>query len=237
MILYSGYNIIKIINILVFTILLVLTYKGIIVLNEEILVAFCFLLFVYLAVLLLSDVAKASIFSRILQIRNKFNDLKPIIEKEDKNFYNTVYSLGDLKKYDNINTDYNQIVNNFKNEFQNTIRNILTISESSLSDISNKFNNLLKNIYVYDLFIGLRIEVILFLYFIVLYVYYIPILFVLYIYNNITNKNNNVYLTLFNNIKYKEYKYSINIYKSIVRELFTYYSNYYKIPKKNIKKI
>lgn len=234
MILYSGYNVIKIINILAFTILLVLVYKGILVLNEEVLVAICFLLFVYLIVLLLSDVAKASIFSRILQIRNKFYDLKPIIEKEDKNFYNTVNNLGDIKKYDNINVDYSDIINNFKNEFKNSIRYLLTLSTSSLSDISNKFNSLLKNIYVYDLFIGLRIEVILFLYFILLYIYYIPILFILYIYSYIKNKDNNLYLTLLNNIKYKESKYSINIYKSIIRELFTYYSNYYKIPRKKI---
>jgi len=91
MILYSGYNLIKIINIFAFIIVFILTYKGIFILNEEVLVAICFLLFITLAVILLSDVIKASIFSRIIQIKNKFNELSPIIIKESNTFFITCF--------------------------------------------------------------------------------------------------------------------------------------------------
>jgi hypothetical protein len=237
MILLSGVNLIKIINVFVVVTLFLLVYKGIFVLNEEVLVAICFVLFVSLAVVLLTDVIKASIFDRILQIKNKFYDLEPIIDKEDKSYFNSIYNLGDVNKYDNSYTDYNQIINSFKNEFKSSIQNILQKTNTSLYDITNKFYNLLNNVYIYDIFLSLRIEVVLYLYFVVLYVYFIPVLFVLYIYNIILKKNNNVYLTLLNFIKYKEYKYSTKIYKLIVRELLKHYNNHYKLSKKNLKKI
>jgi hypothetical protein len=236
MILYSGYNIIKLINIIAFVILFILTYKGIFIINEEILVAICFILFISLAVILLSDVVKASIFSKIIQIKNKFNDFHPLIEKENNNFYNTCNNIGNIKIYEN--TEYNEIVKNYINENKSDIFNIFNkINNKKINNIFNTLNKYINNIQIYDTYLGLRIELIILLYTIINYIYYVPLLLISYIYNNIINKNNDIYLIVLNYIKYKEYRYSIIIYKYIVRELFIYYSNLYKIPKKYINKI
>lgn len=236
MILYSGYNLIKIISIFAFIIVFILTYKGIFILNEEVLVAICFLLFIALAVILLSDVIKASIFNRIIQIKNKFNELSPIIIKENNNFFITCYNFGDISTYDN--TDSYEIINNFVKEFKDYIQNIYSnINIKNIYSIFNKYTVSLNNIIIYDLYVGLHIDIILFMYIIYIYIYYIPVLFITYIYNYILNKNNDVYLLLFNYIKYKEYRYSLTIYVFIMRELFLYYGNGYKIPKKYLNKI
>lgn len=236
MILYSGYNLIKIINVLIFTSIFILTYKGIFIINEEILVAICFVLFISLAMTLLLDVIKASIYSRIVQVKNKFNDLGPVIEKENNNFYKTCNNIGNIKTYENV--EYSEIIRDYIKESRFDVINVFNrIDTNKLGGLFNDINGYLNNIQIYDLYIGFRLELIILFYTIVNYIYYIPLLLVAYIYNHITNKNNDIYLMILNYIKYKEYRYSITIYKSIVRQLFIYYCNFYKIPKKYLNKI
>jgi len=236
MLFYSGYNLINIISIFAFIIVFILTYKGIFILNEEVLVAICFILFIILAVTLLSDVVKASLFSRILQIKNKFNELSPIIIKENNNFFITCYNFGDVSTFDN--TDSYDIINNFIKEFKDNIQSVFnSININNIYSIYNRYTSSLNNIIIYDLYVSLHIDIILFLYILYIYIYYIPVLFITFIYNYILNKNNDIYIMLFNYIKYKEYRYSLSIYKFIIRELFLYYGNFYKIPKKYLNKI
>lgn len=217
-------NLVNTLYIIGFVIVALLVYEKLFILNEEVLVAMCFLVFVYLIILLLSDVLKASLFNKMMQIKTKFYSLEPIINKEDSNFFIS-NNIGNIKSYDNNYIDYYHMVYSFINNFKNTNEFI----DNDNSKLLNKSYEDLNTIYVYNTLNTLRIELIVFLNIVVIYVYYIPMLFQMYIKKNITNRHNDIYVFLLNYAKYKENKYFIKIYKSIIRELL----KVRKISKKN----
>jgi len=210
----------KTLLLIVSLILAFLIYNDLFVINEESLVALTFILFMYLALSLFTDVVKASITSKRLQIKSKFYDLKPIINKEELNFFTSVNSIGNSKFYDISMTDYYHIVYNFINDFR-TFKRVNSTKANILTNkiLKRSFEDL-KLIFVYETCRYLRIEVIVLMYLIHIYVLYIPTIFLSYVRNYVTNRYNDLYILLLTFVKYKRNRYFFIIYKTIVRELF-----------------
>lgn len=221
-----------------FFIVFILTYNGAFVLNEEVLVAICFILFISLAVILLSDVVKASISVRSITIKNKFYDLQSNIRKEIIEDYNSQLN-------NNIFSDIPFIIDDNINEFNynwyelvsKDLLGILSLEEEQNLDEELEYTlmtNILdnkpeENLITYRDFIELLNLVCIYFHF--------DYLLTSQDNDIIESNNNKIFNMILEYVRYREYNYSNNIFKSMARQTFLTYGESLGVDKQQLEEI
>jgi hypothetical protein len=221
-------NFLKFVYLLAFVIVFLLAYEGIFILNEEVLIVICFTLFIYMSVILLSDVLKASLFSRLVQIKNKFYDLQLSIKKEISLIKNNIENNNIDNEINYIVSDLSNDVNFFENENEISKLNSKLKKKLNLADLSkNSLNNEIALLKLNDNELFQKFNFITkFIKNALLYSYV----------KKIQINKVEIINSIFNYIKFKEFNYAIKIYEYLAKIVFLNYGNKLNKTNKNISK-
>nr|YP_009118096.1 ATP synthase F0 subunit b [Malawimonas californiana]AJF22862.1 ATP synthase F0 subunit b [Malawimonas californiana] len=223
-----------------FFIVFVLAYRGVFVLNEEVLVAICFVLFISLSVILLSDVVKESIFSRLVTIKNKFYDLQLNIKKQtiedyysqlNNNIFSEIPFILDFNpeelnynSYELVMTELlslmsleeeNDLELDQELEFVLTTTILDNLPEENLI-ITRDFTELLNLVSIY---------------------FYFDYLLTSQDSDIIENNNNQIYNLTLEYVKYNEYNDANIVFNSLARETFLAYGENLGVNKEQLEEI
>jgi len=223
-----------------FILVITLTYNGAFVLNEEVLVAITFVLFITLIVILFTDVIKASLFSRLISIKNKFYDLQLNIRKEivedyksqlNTNIFNEIPLLVDI--------DTKEIDLSWYNFVSNDILEILSLNneEQQIIDEELEFSlitNIIDNKVEENLITSRE--------FIELYnIIYLNLYFDYWLTQQdekiVESNNNKIFNMILEYIRYREYHAANINFRNIAKHTFLTYAENLSINKQYLDEI
>ncbi len=203
----------------IFSISVFFLYKRFITSNEELLVAIATLLFLFFAYTFIIDVIKSVIFNRMLLIKQKYMMLLPVAEKTLEEFEKVSLLLAHPSTYDPNHNDYYHIFNSFVSEIKDCFNNGLVRNNEKSQMLLSRMDHDLDIVGIYEIYHNINVELALVLYMTVIYTYVLPTIFLSFIHNSATSKNNHVYTQMIQQMIFYESRYSSAIYKAILKEL------------------